>query len=59
LDIIFNVAERAANAQYTKSKKLLSSAASKSPTAQMFLDNVEALPSAPPAANQRNVTVDY
>jgi len=59
LDIIFNVAERAANAQYTKSKKLLSSAASKSPTAQMFLDNVEALPSAPPAAGQRNVTVDY
>jgi hypothetical protein len=46
LDIIFNVAERAANAQYTKSKKLLSSAATKSPTAQLFLDNVEALPGA-------------
>jgi len=45
LDIIFNVAERAANAQYDKSKKLLSSAATKSPTAQLFLDNVETLPS--------------
>jgi len=44
LDTIFNVAERAAKAQYEKSKKLLSSAATKSPTAQMFLDNVEALP---------------
>ena len=46
LDTIFNVAERAAKAQYDKSKKLLSSAATKSPTAQMFLDNVEALPGA-------------
>jgi hypothetical protein len=44
LDIIFNVAERAATAQYEKSKKLLSSAAAKSPTAQLFLDNVEARP---------------
>lgn len=68
LDIIFNVAERAATAQYEKSKNLLRSAAAKSPTAQLFLDNVEALPGAvgggkgtvnPPASGQRNVTVDY
>ena len=68
LDIIFNVAERAATAQYEKSKNLLRSAAAKSPTAQLFLDNVETLPGAvgggrgtvnPPAAGQRNVTVDY
>ena len=68
LDIIFNVAERAAKAQYEKSKNLLRSAATKSPTAQLFLDNVETLPGAvgggrgavnPPAAGQRNVTVDY
>lgn len=68
LDVIFNVAERAATAQYEKSKNLLRSAAAKSPTAQLFLDNVETLPGAvgggsgtvnPPAAGQRNVTVDY
>ena len=46
LDIIFNVAERAATAQYEKSKNLLRSAAAKSPTAQLFLDNVETLPGA-------------
>lgn len=46
LDVIFNVAERAATAQYEKSKNLLRSAAAKSPTAQLFLDNVEALPGA-------------
>ena len=46
LDIIFNVAERAATAQYQKSKNLLRSAAGKSPTAQLFLDNVEPLPGA-------------
>jgi hypothetical protein len=57
LDVIFNVAERAANAQYSKSKKLLSSAATKSPTAQMFLDNVEALPNAPPEASGNTVKV--
>ena len=46
LDIIFNVAERAATAQYQKSRNLLRSAAGKSPTAQLFLDNVEPLPGA-------------
>jgi hypothetical protein len=46
LDVIFNVAERAATAQYEKSKNLLRSAAAKSPTAQLFLDNVEARPGA-------------
>ena len=46
LDIIFNVAERAATAQYQKSRNLLRSAAAKSPTAQLFLDNVEPLPGA-------------
>jgi ribosomal protein S8E len=46
---ILNVAERAANSQYVQSNKLLKSAATKSETAQMFLDNVQKLPTAPTA----------
>ena len=37
---LFNSAERAAKSQYTQSKKLLTSASSKSPTAELFLQNV-------------------
>lgn len=44
LQTIFNVAERAARAQYNKSKKLLQSAVPLSPTAQIFLDNIPDLP---------------
>ena len=43
LNIIFNVAERAARAQYAKSRKLLESAASKSETAGLFLQNVPSI----------------
>ncbi len=43
LNTIFNVAERASKAQYAKSKNLLSSAAKKSETAQMFLQNIPEL----------------
>jgi len=44
LNTLFNVFERASNAQYDKSRSLLQSAAGKSETAQMFLDNVSTLP---------------
>lgn len=37
---LFNASERAAKFQYTQSKKLLTSASSKSPTAELFLQNV-------------------
>ena len=43
LKTIFDVANRAANAQYTQSRKLLESAAKQSPTAQMFLENMQPL----------------
>jgi hypothetical protein len=71
LKTIFAVADRAAKAQYSQSKKLLESAAKQSPTAQMFLDNLQPLPTEAPApaaptpaaagapAGQRNVTVGY
>lgn len=64
LKTIFAVADRAAKAQYNQSRKLLESASKQSPTAQMFLDNLQPLPTeAPaagaPAAGQRNVTVNY
>ena len=41
---LFNASERAAKFQYTQSKKLLTSASSKSPTAELFLQNVVELP---------------
>lgn len=44
LNTLFNVFERAYKAQYDKSRSLLKSAAGKSETAQMFLDNVSTLP---------------
>lgn len=44
LQTIFDVADRAARAQYNKSKNLLQSAASKSETAALFLQNVSELP---------------
>jgi hypothetical protein len=51
IDALFNVFERAARAQYNSSTRLLKSAATKSDTAQMFLDNVSQLPeAAAPAA---------
>ena len=62
LNTIFNVAERASKAQYDKTTKLLQSAAGKSPTAAMFLENVSQLPiktTQAPAAGQRNINVDY
>lgn len=43
LKTIFDVADRAANAQYNQSRKLLESAAKQSPTAQMFLENMQPL----------------
>jgi hypothetical protein len=53
LKTIFGVADRAAKAQYNQSRKLLQSAAKQSPTAQMFLENMQPLatpevPAAPP-----------
>jgi hypothetical protein len=53
LKTIFGVADRAAKAQYNQSRKLLESAAKESPTARMFLENMQPLaqPEAPkPAA---------
>jgi hypothetical protein len=44
LNTIFDVAERASKAQYDKTTKLLKSAAEKSATASMFLENVSQLP---------------
>lgn len=46
MEAIFNVAERAARSQYEKSRKLLKSAAGKSETAAMFLENMSELPQA-------------
>lgn len=46
METIFNVAERAARSQYEKSRKLLKSAAGKSETAAMFLENMSELPQA-------------
>ena len=43
LKTIFGVADRAAKAQYNQSRKLLESAAKQSPTAQMFLENMQPL----------------
>ena len=43
LKTIFGVADRAAKAQYNQSRKLLDSAAKQSPTAQMFLENMQPL----------------
>ena len=54
LKTIFGVADRAAKAQYNQSRKLLESAAKQSPTAQMFLENMQPLATqeAPPPAAQ-------
>ena len=57
LDIILNVADRAARAQYDKSTNLLRSASTKSTTAQMFLDNVKALPTGEPPSSPNTVKV--
>jgi len=58
IQTILNVAERAAKSQYDQSNKLLKSASTQSPTAQMFLDNVQKLPTeAPPAPSPNSVTV--
>lgn len=62
LQTLFNVFERASKAQYERSTNLMRSAAGKSETAQMFLDNVSPLPSeeppkqpAQPAAGAANI----
>ena len=62
LNTLFNVFERASKAQYEKSRSLLQSAAGKSETAQMFLDNVSPLsseeqpkPQAQPAAGAASI----
>jgi hypothetical protein len=62
LQTLFNVFERASRAQYQRSTNLMRSAAGKSETAQMFLDNVTPLPGeeqpqpqAQPAAGAANI----
>lgn len=55
LNTLFNVFDRAARAQYNKSKNLLQSAASKSETAAMFLQNVSELPAEQPSPNASRV----
>lgn len=62
LQTLFNVFERASRAQYQSSTNLMRSAAGKSETAQMFLDNVTPLPGeeqpqpqAQPAAGAANI----
>lgn len=58
LKTIFDVSDRAAKAQYNQSRKLLESAAKQSPTAQMFLENMQPLATqeAPrPAAGQSSL----
>jgi hypothetical protein len=60
IQTILNVAERAAKSQYDQSNKLLKSASTQSPTAQMFLDNVQKLSTetpAPAAPAANSVTV--
>ena len=58
IQTILNVAERAAKSQYDQSNKLLKSASTQSPTAQMFLDNVQKLPTeAPPAPSPNKMHV--
>jgi hypothetical protein len=58
LNTLFDVSERAARAQYKKSKGLLQGAAARSPTADLFLQNVPEMPeSSKPAAKPSSVTV--
>ena len=52
MEAIFNVADRAARSQYEKSRKLLKSAAGKSETAAMFLENMSELPTPKPAESE-------
>jgi hypothetical protein len=56
LNALFNVFERASKAQYEKSIKLLKSASKQSTTAEMFLENVTALPQ-PKETKKESVTV--
>jgi hypothetical protein len=55
LQTILGVADRAAKAQYNQSRKLLESASKVSPTAKMFLENMQPIETDRP----KNVTVDY
>jgi len=57
IQTILNVAERAAKSQHDQSTKLLRSAATQSPTAQMFLDNVQQLPPETPAPLPASATI--
>jgi uncharacterized protein YqgQ len=55
LKTIFNVAERASKAQYTKSTAMLKTAAKKSETAGMFLENVPTLKEAATTSDSATV----
>jgi len=62
LNTLFNIFDRGAKAQYDQSRKLLQSATTQSPTAQLFLDAAKPFGTQPvsgTAAGQRNITVDY
>jgi hypothetical protein len=52
LETLFNVFERSARAQYAQNTRLLRSAATKSETAQMFLESVSPMPEMAPPATQ-------
>jgi hypothetical protein len=52
LQTIFSISDRAARAQYAKSRKLLESAASKSETAGLFLQNVPSISETQPEQPQ-------
>jgi hypothetical protein len=52
LNTLLNVSDRAARAQYSKSRKLLESAATKSETAGMFLQNVPSISETQPEQPQ-------
>jgi hypothetical protein len=58
LNTLFNIFDRAAKAQYDQSRKLLQSATTQSPTAQIFLDaakpfDAQTAPPVQPAASQQ------
>ena len=62
LNTLFNIFDRAAKAQYDQSRKLLQSATTQSPTAQIFLDaakpfGAQTAPSVQPAASQQTAPV--
>lgn len=58
LDVVFDVAERAAKAQRKKSESLLKTASGVSPSANMFLQNLTPLPQDSTLATSQSVTVN-